>query len=61
VDAGGSTVQTHHRVAAVETGFHRTSVIDAALERSPADYVRRPRVPNESPALGLSHLQFEAN
>ncbi len=27
---------------------------------SPAAYVRRPPVPNESPTLGLSHLQFEA-
>lgn len=27
---------------------------------SPAEYVHRPRVSNESPTLGLSHLQFEA-
>jgi hypothetical protein len=26
----------------------------------PAEYVRRPTVPPESPTLGLSHLQFEA-
>ena len=30
------------------------------LPQSPADYVRRPNVPPESPTLGLSHLQFEA-
>ncbi|WP_241005396.1 tyrosine-type recombinase/integrase [Nocardioides sp. zg-1228] len=30
------------------------------LEHSPAEYVRRPHVPLESPTLGLSHLQFEA-
>jgi hypothetical protein len=30
------------------------------LEHSPAEYVRRPTVPNESPPLGLSQLQFEA-
>jgi integrase/recombinase XerD len=47
------------RMAAV-TGFYRTCVIDAVLEHSPADYVRRPLVPAESPTLGLSHLQFEA-
>ncbi|MFF4937274.1 hypothetical protein [Micromonospora sp. NPDC000729] len=35
-------------------------VIDAILEHSPADYVRRPTVPSESPTLGLGHLQFEA-
>jgi integrase/recombinase XerD len=40
--------------------FYRTCVIDAVLEHSPAEYVRRPRVPNESTVLGLSHLQFEA-
>jgi integrase len=33
---------------------------DAILDRSPADYARRPSVPSESPTLGLSHLQFEA-
>lgn len=27
---------------------------------SPADYVRRPNVPPESPTLGLTHLQLEA-
>jgi integrase/recombinase XerD len=47
------------RMAAV-TGFYRTCVIDAVLDHSPAEYVRRPVVANESPTLGLSHLQFEA-
>ncbi|NHC43644.1 tyrosine-type recombinase/integrase [Motilibacter aurantiacus] len=42
------------------TMFYRTCVIDAVLEHSPADYVRRPHVPPESPTLGLSHLQLEA-
>jgi len=44
----------------VVTGFHRTCVFDGVLEHSPAEYVRRPTVPAESPTLGLSHLQFEA-
>ncbi|MFD1044792.1 integrase, partial [Kibdelosporangium lantanae] len=35
-------------------------MIDTVLAHSPAEYVRRPHVPNESPVLGLSHLQFEA-
>jgi site-specific recombinase XerD len=35
-------------------------VVDGLLEHSPADHVRRPHVPPESPTLGLSHLQFEA-
>ncbi|MGH3376428.1 MAG: tyrosine-type recombinase/integrase [Actinoallomurus sp.] len=41
-------------------GFYRTCVIDGILEHLPADHVRRPNVPPESPTLGLSHLQFEA-
>ncbi|MDE1670741.1 MULTISPECIES: tyrosine-type recombinase/integrase [Nocardia] len=48
------------RRAAVLSGFYRTCVIDGVIDHSPAEYVRRPRVPNESPTLGLSHLQFEA-
>jgi integrase/recombinase XerD len=51
---------TVSRRMAVVAGFYRTCVIDAVLEHSPADYVRRPPVPAESPTLGLSHLQFEA-
>ena len=51
---------TVSRRMAVVTGFYRTCVIDAVLEHSPADYVRRPAVPPESPTLGLSHVQFEA-
>jgi len=48
------------RRLSVVAGFHRTCVIDRVLEHSPADYVRRPTVPPESPTLGLTHLQFEA-
>ena len=48
------------RRMAVSAGFYRTCVIDGVLEHSPADYVRRPVAPAESPTLGLSHLQFEA-
>ncbi|MFF0634999.1 hypothetical protein ACFYTS_21120 [Nocardia sp. NPDC004151] len=48
------------RRLAVVAGFYRTCVIDGVLDRSPAEYVRRPRVSNESPTLGLSPPQFEA-
>jgi site-specific recombinase XerD len=51
---------TVSRRLSVVTSFYRTCVIDAVLDASPAAYVRRPTVPNESPTLGLSHLQFEA-
>ena len=51
---------TVSRRLSVVAGFYRTCVIDGVLEHSPAEYVRRPNVPAESPTLGLSHLQFEA-
>src|SRR5215472_9444968 len=44
----------------VVAGFSKTCVIDGLPERSPAEHVRRPAVPPESPTLGLTHLQFEA-
>jgi integrase/recombinase XerD len=52
-----STVSRRFSVAA---GFYRTCVIDGLLELSPAEHVRRPSVPPESPTLGFTHLQFEA-
>ena len=52
-----STVSRRLSVAA---GFYRTCVLDGILERSPAEHVRRPAVPAESPTLGFTHLQFEA-
>ena len=52
-----STISRRFSVAA---GFYRTCVIDGLLEHSPAEYIRRPTVPPESPTLGFTHLQFEA-
>ena len=51
---------TVSRRLSVVVGFYRVCVIDAILAHSPADYVRRPTVPAESPTLGFGHLQFEA-
>ena len=51
---------TVSRRMSVVAGFYPTCVIDTVLEHSPAEYVRRPNVPAESPTLGLTHLQFEA-
>ena len=51
---------TVSRRFSVTAGFYRTCVIDGVLEHSPAEHVRRPAVPAESPTLGLTHLQFEA-
>ena len=52
-----STVSRRFSVVA---GFYRTCVIDGIMEHSPAEHVRRPAVPAESPTLGFTHLQFEA-
>jgi integrase/recombinase XerD len=52
-----STVSRRFSVAA---GFYRTCVIDGLLQHSPAEHVRRPSVPPESPTLGFTHLKFEA-
>jgi site-specific recombinase XerD len=44
---------TVSRRLSVVVGFYRTCVIDGIVLHSPADYVRRPTVPPESPTLGL--------
>jgi site-specific recombinase XerD len=51
---------TVSRRMSVVGGFYRTCVIDGVLEHSPAEHVRRPPVPAESPTLGLTRLQLEA-
>jgi site-specific recombinase XerD len=51
---------TVSRRFSVTAGFYRTCVIDGLLDNSPAEHVRRPSVPAESPTLGFTHLQFEA-
>jgi hypothetical protein len=51
---------TVSRRISIVAGFYRTCVIDEVLPTSPAEHVRRPNAPPESPTLGLTHLQFEA-
>ena len=51
---------TVSRRFSVTVGFYRTCVLDGVIEHSPAEHVRRPAVPAESPTLGFTHLQFEA-
>src|SRR6266511_4770029 len=53
-------IERYMRWLQVVVGFYRVCVIDQILPHSPADYVRRPTVPAESPTLGLGHLQSEA-
>ncbi len=45
---------TVSRRPSIAVGFYRVCVIDGILPHSPADYVRRPAVPAESPTLGLA-------
>jgi hypothetical protein len=45
-----STVSRRFSVAA---GFYRTCALDGVLPHSPAEHVRRPSVPAESPTLGF--------
>ncbi|HZM79416.1 MAG TPA: hypothetical protein VFC19_27105 [Candidatus Limnocylindrales bacterium] len=59
-DVRGYQPSTVSRRLSIVVGFYRVCVIDQILAHSPADYVRRPMVPAESPTLGLGHLQFEA-
>jgi integrase/recombinase XerD len=51
---------TVSRRFSITAGFYRTAVIDSLLDHSPAEHVRRPTVPPESPTRGFTHLQFEA-
>jgi len=51
---------TVSRRFSVTAGFYQTCVLDGVLPHSPAEHVRRPSVPAESPTLGFTHLQFEA-
>src|SRR5213078_3776747 len=43
---------TVSRRFSVTAGFYRTCVLDGVLQHSPAEHVRRPSVPAESPTLG---------
>jgi hypothetical protein len=45
---------TVSRRFSVTAGFYRTCVIDGLREHSPAEHVRRPSVPAESPTLGFT-------
>jgi hypothetical protein len=51
---------TVSRRFSVTARFYRTRVIDGLLDRSPAEHVRRPAVPPESPTPGFTTCSFEA-
>jgi site-specific recombinase XerD len=41
-------------------GMYRFAVIDGRIDRSPADYVRRPKTSSESTTLGLDRMELGA-
>jgi site-specific recombinase XerD len=41
-------------------GLYRFAVIDGKIDRSPADYVRRPHISGESTTLGLDRMELGA-
>lgn len=49
---------TVSRRLSVLATFYRTCVIDQILDHSPAEFVRRPHVPLESPTLGRNLTRF---
>ena len=51
---------TVSRRFSVTAGFYRTRASDDTRAHSPAEHLRRPAVPAESPAPGLTHVPFEA-
>ncbi len=58
-DRGYAPATTCRRISTV-AGLHRFAVIDGYLDRSPAEYVRRPAVPQDSQVLGLDRMQLGA-
>jgi site-specific recombinase XerD len=58
-ERGYAPATTARRLSTV-AGYYRFAVIDGYLDRSPAEYVRRPHVPEESQVLGLDRMQLGA-
>lgn len=58
LEGSGAARATVARRLATLAGFYRYAVEEGALARSPVDRVRRPRVPDESPTLGLDRTEI---
>jgi integrase/recombinase XerD len=56
-ERGYAPATTARRLSTV-AGLYRFAVIDGYLARSPAEYVRRPHVPEESQVLGLERMEL---
>ncbi len=58
-ERGLATATIGRRLSTV-AGFYRFAVIDGAIEHSPAEYVRRPKIDAESTTLGLDRMELGA-
>jgi site-specific recombinase XerD len=56
----GSARATIRRRLSTLAGFYRFAVIDGILDRSRAEYIRRPKIDTESATLGLDRTEFGA-
>jgi integrase/recombinase XerD len=56
----GLAAATIGRRLSTIAGFYRFAVIDGCLDRSPAEFVRRPKVDGESTTLGLDRMELGA-
>jgi site-specific recombinase XerD len=56
----GLATSTVARRLSTIIGFYRFAVIDGLLDRSPADFVRRPHRDSESTTLGLDRMELGA-
>ncbi|MCA1824457.1 MAG: tyrosine-type recombinase/integrase [Frankia sp.] len=56
-EAGRSPATVARRLSTL-AGFYKYAVVEGFLDRSPADHVRRPRVSDESPRLGLDRVEL---
>lgn len=59
LEADGRTPATVARRLSALAGFYRWCEEEGAIDRNPAERVRRPRVPKESPTLGLDRTETE--
>lgn len=57
---GGASAATIARKCSTLSGYYRTAVVEDAILTSPTAHLRRPKVPNDSPTLGLDEHELMA-
>lgn len=56
----GASAATIARKCSTLSGYYRTAVVEDAIATSPTAHLRRPKVPNDSPTLGLDEHELAA-